>query len=157
MTVAAFPPCCLGVATRVRPFAWGRLAPFASQSHVQWLGLAKHAWLRTLSGCGCCRPPLPSPHPAEGPAPATVATVAPGAPATTTAPLQSPRLVGLYPPSYEMTEPLTKPHTVSVLVLLVMLVGYTGISGFQLATGEEEGAPSVPGANIANKFTNIKT
>jgi hypothetical protein len=56
-----------------------------------------------------------------------------------------------------MTEPLTKPHTVSVLVLLVMLVGYTGISGFQLATGEEEGAPSVPGANIANKFTNIKT
>lgn len=70
--------------------------------------------------------------------------------------LQSPRLKGLYPPSYEMTEPLTKPHTVSVLVLLVLLVGYSGISGMHLAA--EEGAP---GGDLTNKvivrFTNIKT
>ena len=64
---------------------------------------------------------------------------------------QSPRLRGLYPPSYEITEPLTKPHTVSVLIVLVVLVGYAGISGVRLAT--QDGTS----AETSNRATNIKT
>ncbi len=57
-----------------------------------------------------------------------------------------------FPVSFEQSEPLTKPHTVSVLLLLIAFVGYTGFARNSFTHGEE----AVGGA-IANKFTNIKT
>lgn len=63
-----------------------------------------------------------------------------------------------YPPSFNATEPLTTPHTVSVLIALVVFVGYAALSRIRLDTTADHTVPGSQNiAQIADKFTNIKT
>jgi hypothetical protein len=71
------------------------------------------------------------------------------------APVEPPAPSSVYPPSYSKTEPLTTPHTVTVLLAVVVFVGYAGLSRVHMrGDGSEEDEKL---GQIAERFTNIKT
>lgn len=68
-------------------------------------------------------------------------------------PLSAPAATTVYPASFSKSEPLTKPHTVTVLVALVVFVGYAGLS--HVSKLAEHRTDKL--ASLADRFTSIKT